>query len=240
MFTIFFILFLQIPSLCHGFGKDQATSLMAFRRAKTIHASENPSSVMDFSAMEMSLKDEKMSAIEDVGKMEDDLLKEGLPGQPFPVLFKQYAGYVNVDKIKGRSLFYYFAEAAHGDGDPSSKPLILWLNGGPGCSSLGYGAMMELGPFGVNPDGRTLYSRKFSWNRVANLLFLESPAGVGFSYSNTTTDYEISGDKTTAQDSYTFLINWFKKFPHFKSSDFYIMGESYAGTSSPSSRSDLL
>ncbi|CAI9786328.1 unnamed protein product [Fraxinus pennsylvanica] len=162
----------------------------------------------------------------DLGNMAYDMIKGGLPGQPLGVKFKQYAGYVNVDEKKGRSLFYYFAEAA---ADPSSKPLILWLNGGPGCSSLGMGAMVELGPFGVNPDGETLYSRNFAWNKVANILFLESPAGVGFSYSNTTSDYELSGDRRTAEDAYTFLINWFKRFPHYRTGDFYIAGESYAG-----------
>ncbi|KAI8554442.1 hypothetical protein RHMOL_Rhmol05G0099200 [Rhododendron molle] len=100
---------------------------------------------------------------------------------------------------------------------------------GPGCSSLGMGAMVEIGPFGVNPDGKSLYSRRHAWNRVANVLFLESPAGVGFSYSNTSSDYSTSGDKRTAIDTYNFLINWFKRFPHYKASDFYIAGESYAG-----------
>lgn len=159
---------------------------------------------------------------------DDDLIVDGLPGQPqTSAKFNQYAGYVNVDKKNGRSLFYYFAESAKAS---STKPLILWLNGGPGCSSLGMGAFVEVGPFGVNPDGKTLYSRRFAWNKVANILFLESPAGVGFSYSNgTRADYDKSGDMRTAQDSLNFLINWFKRFPHYKSRDFYITGESYAG-----------
>lgn len=63
---------------------------------------------------------------------------------------------------------------------------------------------------------------------MANILFLESPAGVGFSYSNTTSDY-VTGDKRTAADSYTFLVNWFDRFPEYKTRDFYITGESYAG-----------
>lgn len=63
---------------------------------------------------------------------------------------------------------------------------------------------------------------------VANVIFLESPAGVGFSYSNTSSDY-ITGDKKTAEDSYTFLVNWLERFPQYKSRDFYITGESYAG-----------
>ena len=63
---------------------------------------------------------------------------------------------------------------------------------------------------------------------MANVLFLESPAGVGFSYSNTSSDY-TTGDKRTAKDSYTFLLNWLERFPQYKSRSFYITGESYAG-----------
>ncbi|KAK6143182.1 hypothetical protein DH2020_023530 [Rehmannia glutinosa] len=101
--------------------------------------------------------------------------------------------------------------------------------GGPGCSSLAYGAMQELGPFRVHSDGKTLYKNKFAWNHAANVLFLESPAGVGFSYSNTTADFMNGGDKRTAIDNYAFLLNWLERFPEYKNRDFYISGESYAG-----------
>lgn len=159
------------------------------------------------------------------GMMEADKI-ESLPGQPQGVDFNQYAGYVTVDPEAGRTLFYYFVESPQ---NSSNKPLLLWLNGGPGCSSLGYGAMEELGPFRVNSDGKTLFRNQYSWNQVANVLFLESPAGVGFSYSNTTSDYRNTGDKSTAADSHTFLVNWLERFPHYKNRDFYVTGESYAG-----------
>ncbi|KAL5844943.1 hypothetical protein ACOSQ4_010901 [Xanthoceras sorbifolium] len=151
---------------------------------------------------------------------------ESLPGQPPGVKFDQYSGYVTVDPEAGRALFYYFVESPH---NSSSKPLVLWLNGGPGCSSFGAGAMMELGPFRVNKDGKTLFQNEYAWNIDANIIFLESPAGVGFSYSNTTSDYSLSGDNRTAQDSYTFLINWLERFPEYKTREFFIAGESYAG-----------
>ena len=64
---------------------------------------------------------------------------------------------------------------------------------------------------------------------VANVLFLESPTGVGFSYSNTTSDYQNGGDRKTAHDNYAFLVNWLERFPEYKKRDFYISGESYAG-----------
>ncbi|VDK27408.1 unnamed protein product [Anisakis simplex] len=65
--------------------------------------------------------------------------------------------------------------------DPKNDPLVLWFNGGPGCSSLG-GLIEELGPFYPNPDGKTLFENRFSWNKFANVIFLESPRDVGFSY----------------------------------------------------------
>ncbi|XWS23599.1 hypothetical protein CRYUN_Cryun28dG0028700 [Craigia yunnanensis] len=147
-----------------------------------------------------------------------------LPGQP-EVGFKQYAGYVDVDEKAGRSLFYYFVEA---DKDPDSKPLTLWLNGGPGCSSIGGGAFTELGPFYPRGDGRSLRRNSMSWNRASNLLFVESPAGVGWSYSNTSSDY-IRGDASTAKDMHIFMMKWYGKFPEFKSRELFLTGESYAG-----------
>lgn len=159
-------------------------------------------------------------------EQEEDLIRNGLPGQP-EVRFKQYSGYITVNVTAGRALFYWLTEAdTH---NHLSKPLILWLNGGPGCSSIAYGAMEELGPFKVLPNASGLSTNSDSWNKVANLLFLESPAGVGFSYTNTSSDLKTSGDKRTAIDAHTFLVKWFERFPQYKGRVFYIMGESYAG-----------
>ncbi|EOA32143.1 hypothetical protein CARUB_v10015394mg [Capsella rubella] len=157
------------------------------------------------------------------GYPEDDLVAR-LPGQP-KVGFRQFAGYVNVDSENGRSLFYYYVEAVK---EPETKPLTLWLNGGPGCSSVGGGAFTELGPFYPTGDGRGLRVNSMSWNKASNLLFVESPAGVGWSYSNRSSDYN-TGDKSTANDMLVFLLRWFKRFPELKSRELFLMGESYAG-----------
>ncbi|KAK9053523.1 hypothetical protein SSX86_024597 [Deinandra increscens subsp. villosa] len=149
-----------------------------------------------------------------------------LPGQSFNLDFLHYAGYVTVNEDSGRSLFYWMTEATQ---DPSSKPLLLWLNGGPGCSSIAFGMAEEVGPFHVDKDGKSVYLNPYSWNTVANLLFLDSPAGVGYSYSNTSSDITSNGDKRTAADSLQFLLNWLERFPEYKGRDFYIAGESYAG-----------
>ncbi|GFP80207.1 serine carboxypeptidase-like 42 [Phtheirospermum japonicum] len=151
-------------------------------------------------------------------------LVEGLPGQP-KVQFRQYAGYVDVDSKHGKSLFYYFVEANE---NPDKKPLTLWFNGGPGCSSVGGGGFTELGPFSTRGDGRGLIINSKSWNKVSNLLFVESPAGVGWSYSNKSSDYH-TGDKATAKDMFNFMFGWYDKFPTFRNRDLFLAGESYAG-----------
>lgn len=145
-----------------------------------------------------------------------------LPGQP-QVGFQQFSGYVTVDDKKQRALFYYFVEA---EIDPASKPLALWLNGGPGCSSLGVGAFSENGPF--RPNGQVLVKNDYSWNTEANILYLETPAGVGFSYSTDNSTMTVN-DEITARDNLVFLQRWFLKFPHYRSRDLFITGESYAG-----------
>ncbi|KNA20259.1 hypothetical protein SOVF_053730 [Spinacia oleracea] len=146
-----------------------------------------------------------------------------LPGQP-PVDFQQFSGYINVDETEKRNLFYYFVQA---ETDPSSKPLVLWLNGGPGCSSIGAGAFAEHGPF--RAKGNLLVKNEFSWNKEANMLYLESPAGVGFSYSANQSFYDGVNDEMTARDNLVFLQKFLTKYPEYKNRDLFITGESYGG-----------
>ena len=109
------------------------------------------------------------------------------------------------------------------------------MNGGPGCSSLD-GFLYEHGPFHFDRSGTgniyatndTLHANPVSWNKVANVLYLEAPAGVGYSYSNTSSDYNTNDNKT-AEDNYQFLLNFFAAYPQFQGNDFYVAGESYAG-----------
>ncbi|CAK8673770.1 uncharacterized protein LOC143469644 [Clavelina lepadiformis] len=144
-----------------------------------------------------------------------------LPGLQTPVNFKQYSGYITVDPKNGTRLFYWYVESQN---DTVNDPLVLWLNGGPGCSSLG-GFLGELGPFYVKPDGN-LGLNNYSWNRIANVLFLESPAGVGFSKTDKPIPYN---DEKTASDSFVFLQKFFEMYPHLQDRKFWITGESYAG-----------
>ncbi|XP_075078451.1 serine carboxypeptidase-like 46 [Nicotiana tabacum] len=149
-----------------------------------------------------------------------------LPGQPPNIFFKQYSGYIVTNAQHGRALFYYFVDAD--SENAASLPLTVWLNGGPGYSSVGFGAFMEHGPFQPRIDG-SLIKNKYSWNLVSNMLYVESPIGVGFSYLNTSSDYTNWDDTTTSKENLQFILNWFKKFPQYRNSDVYLAGESYAG-----------
>jgi carboxypeptidase C (cathepsin A) len=96
---------------------------------------------------------------------EDDRIL-GLPGQPNGVAFDMFGGYVTVDEQAGRALYYWLQEADRtAVKDPDAAPLLLWLNGGPGCSSVGSGALEELGAFRVHNDGERLLLNEYAWNR---------------------------------------------------------------------------
>ncbi|KAG2571210.1 hypothetical protein PVAP13_7KG015100 [Panicum virgatum] len=160
----------------------------------------------------------------------EEHLVTGLPGFHGSFPSSHYSGYVTVDEASERSLFYYLALSER---DPAADPVVLWLNGGPGCSSFD-GFVYENGPFNFEPGSTLprLQLNPYSWSKVSNIMYLDSPAGVGMSYSLNKSDY-TTGDLKTAADAHTFLLKWFELYPEFQSNPFYISGESYAGVYIP-------
>ena len=154
------------------------------------------------------------------GATEDDLVKS-IPEYDYKG--RLYSGYLDVNDVKK---FHYMFNYAHED--PEHKPLVFWFNGGPGCSSLD-GWANEHGPMQLGTDGK-FHLNEYSWNRAANMVYLESPGDVGFSYVDSKLDYELYiNDDITANDNLQALLSFFKKFPSMKGKDFYISGESYGG-----------
>jgi carboxypeptidase C (cathepsin A) len=148
-----------------------------------------------------------------------------LPGAP-AVSFRTFSGYIDVsaptEKEGSRRMFYWFAESQDA---PKTDPVLLWTNGGPGCTGLG-GFLSEMGPFRVGKDGKDLAINEFSWTKLANMVFIEQPVGVGFSTASTHIDY---GDEQAATDNHRFVVGFFKRFPQYAKQDFYIASESYGG-----------
>uniref|UniRef100_A0A3B3CZ54 Lysosomal protective protein n=1 Tax=Oryzias melastigma TaxID=30732 RepID=A0A3B3CZ54_ORYME len=144
-----------------------------------------------------------------------------MPGLYKQPSFKQFSGYLK--GTQGKHLHYWFVES---QSNPSQDPVVLWLNGGPGCSSL-YGLLTEHGPFRIMDNGATVQYNPYSWNKIANVLYLESPVGVGFSYSDdekyTTNDTEVS------LNNYLALKDFFRLFPEFSKNQLFLMGEGYGG-----------
>lgn len=148
-----------------------------------------------------------------------------LPGSISTFNFRHYSGYL--DGLHNHRLHYWFFESAS---NPSADPLLLWLNGGPGCSSLD-GLFAEHGPFFIKQD-LSLGLRQKSWNDFANIIYLESPIGVGFSYTRNNSPISLDDDMV-ADDNYAAVQSFFRKFPNFRRNRFYITGESYAGVYLP-------
>ncbi|KAK5968127.1 Carboxypeptidase [Trichostrongylus colubriformis] len=158
-------------------------------------------------------------------QQEKDLVTN-LPGLQFETNFKTYSGYLKANVDNTWHMHYMLTESKH---DPDTDPLLVWFNGGPGCSSYA-GLFEELGPFYVNFDGQTLYENKYSWNAKANVLYLESPIGVGYSYDSIEDSFYAADDSQTASQNYFALQDFFiNAQPKYQNRTFFLSGESYAG-----------
>ncbi|OBR13777.1 Serine carboxypeptidase [Colletotrichum higginsianum IMI 349063] len=143
---------------------------------------------------------------------------------------KQYSGYLD-DEENDKHLFYWFFESRN---DPKNDPVVLWLNGGPGCSSL-TGLFMELGPASIDKKLK-IVNNEWSWNNNASVIFLDQPVNVGYSYSGSS----VSNTVAAGKDVYALLSLFFHQFPEYSKQDFHIAGESYAGHYIPVFASEIL
>ncbi|KAI0473131.1 Alpha/Beta hydrolase protein [Xylariaceae sp. FL0804] len=149
-----------------------------------------------------------------------------LPGAPEGDLIKMHAGHVEVNPEQNGNLFFWHFENQH---IANRQRTVIWLNGGPGCSSED-GAMMEIGPYRMK-DADTLEYNNGSWHEFANLLFVDNPVGTGYSYVDT--NHYVQELDQMANQFITFLEKWFELFPEYEHDDLYLAGESFAGQHIP-------
>ncbi len=142
---------------------------------------------------------------------------------------KQSSGYIDLS-TGAKHLFYWAFESRN---DPATDPVILWMTGGPGCSSA-VALFGENGPCKVNADGTATKLNPYSWNRNATLIYVDQPAGTGFSYGA-----KDSTEAGVARDMVDFLVQWFRIHGKFSNHDLYVTGESYAGHYVPAVSSGL-
>lgn len=145
---------------------------------------------------------------------------------------KQYTGYLDADD-DSKHFFYWFFESRN---DPQNDPVVLWLSGGPGCSSLG-GLFYENGPSSIDENLNVVHN-PHSWNNNASVIYLDQPVGTGFSYSD---KGPVDTSKKAAEDLYAFLTLFFQNFPEYnKGQKFHIASESYGGHYAPISALEIL
>jgi carboxypeptidase C (cathepsin A) len=174
-------------------------------------------------------------------KTPNDFLVQGLENvEPAYADFpgSMYAGLLpsSHDDRVGETMFWLFEPTVQS----VKNTLVIWLNGGPGCSSFNCGVMMEHSPVTqpLRPAGYCcltdstpkLAYNNYTWTKATTMLYVEHPIGTGFSYGEPLPETE----QEASSDLDQFLQNFFTVFDKFQGHDFYIMGESYAGMFVPS------
>lgn len=202
------------------FPKD--TSQLSFVSKPKTKTSKRPTDFWDFVVKDKKAENYQLR----VNKIKDPKILGIDPD------VKQYSGYLDVED-EDKHFFYWFFESRN---DPKNDPIVLWLNGGPGCSSL-TGLFFELGSSSIGPDLKPIYN-PYSWNSNASVIFLDQPVNVGYSYSSSE---GVSDTVAAGKDVYAFLQLFFRQFPEYASGqDFHIAGESYAGHYIPVFASEIL
>lgn len=142
---------------------------------------------------------------------------------------EQFTGWLDVGP---KHLFFWYFKAENPTTTSDSEPLALWLTGGPGGSSM-LGMLQELGPCLINEHGNGTVYNPYGWNKDTALIFVDQPAGVGFSYVDE--GEPLPGDSfTSAADMHLFLQLFITQvFPEHKDGPLVITGESYAVCYSP-------
>ncbi|KAL1500122.1 hypothetical protein AB1Y20_012795 [Prymnesium parvum] len=132
----------------------------------------------------------------------------------------QYSGYFKLATGDKHYFYWFFASRS----SPATDPVVMWMTGGPGCSSE-VALFGENGPCSVSADGSSTIPNAYSWNSKANLLYIDQPAGTGFSYGSGLDHNEAA----VAADMYDFVQQFFKAHAALAALDFFVVGESYAG-----------
>lgn len=136
---------------------------------------------------------------------------------------KSYAGYITVNKTYDSNQFFWYFPAMIPD--KANAPVIVWLQGGPGASSL-FGLFTENGPLRVRRG--KFERRKYTWALSHHIIYIDNPVGTGFSFTNDTKGYCTDETQVGAQ-LYSTLIQFFQLFPELQPNKFFVTGESYGG-----------
>lgn len=139
-----------------------------------------------------------------------------------PEKSKQVSGYLDVNQGQAHIFFWMFESR----GNPATDPLVLWMTGGPGCSSE-MAVFYEQGPYRIDKHAQVTIN-PHAWNEYASVIFVDQPVGTGFSYADNDDEY-VHNEKQVGEDMYEFMQAFYEEMPQFKKNAFFVTGESYAG-----------
>ncbi|KAF0699302.1 Aste57867_10144 [Aphanomyces stellatus] len=159
----------------------------------------------------------------------------GAPAAVFCDVTRQESGYIQLPHKVDDHYFYWFFESRS---QPATDPLVLWLNGGPGSSSL-LSLLSANGPCTVDASLNTVLN-PHSWTSEANVIWLDQPTGVGFSYSNSLDQDDDHNETDVGRNVYAFLQAFLAQHPQFQTNPFFLTGESFAGHYIPASATYIL
>eukprot|EP00877_Chromochloris_zofingiensis_P010037 jgi/Chrzof1/5287/Cz15g20230.t1 len=140
---------------------------------------------------------------------------------------RRIAGYFKLNRTHDAHMFYFFYESRS---KGAMDPVVLWMTGGPGCSSE-IAIFYENGPYTLNHN-LTLSENPYGWDVNSNVIYVDQPINTGYSYSEDPRD-RVSDEVTVSADMLDFLQEFFEVHPEFADRDFFVTGESYAGHYAP-------
>jgi cathepsin A (carboxypeptidase C) len=141
-----------------------------------------------------------------------------------------YTGYLDIGQDKHLWFAFFESRSRKLAADKSQEPIVMWLNGGPGCSSSTGWLMEGVGPCTIDKNGTATKYNEHSWTNKASVFFLDQPVNVGFSYSESG---DVNNTPDGADDVYAFLSMFFAKFQEYADAPFSIAAESYGGRYAP-------
>lgn len=133
-----------------------------------------------------------------------------------------YSAFFTVNATTGSNMYWWFFPAQNGD---ASAPLLIYLEGGPGVSSL-LSLFYQMGPFSVSLNATTLIPNPYTWNKDYHMIFIDNPVGTGFSFTKSPAGY-TTNEHQVARDLYSLMDQFYTVFPAYKPCDLYVIDTSH-------------
>ncbi|CAG7816367.1 unnamed protein product [Allacma fusca] len=207
-----------------NFEAGNVTKTIRTRRLKSLTNVTNEEALF----LTPFITSQKLNDAKNLARVQDLFVFSKSEGEDVPNnITESYSGFLTVNSTFNSNLFFWFVPAVE---DKENAPVLLWLNGGPGTTSL-VAFFNEHGPYYLD-ETMKLRSRDVSWVSTHSIIYMDSPVGAGFSFTENEDGYPRFIEDVV-RDLYSGLTQFFLIFPEYQSQEFYVAGQSYAGKYAP-------